>query len=250
MSDETNTLLADATCFRCVPRGMQLPVLIYLAATAAGVSTDPNVLMSNASCIGRCLPKGLQIPALISILDDLLNGEIPVPTCVNVIPDGATYTPGQETGLPQFDLTLVPGRTYQIAFLNNDADFVNGSSGEISSNGTFVASTGPWFLIGTGGGEPVTATICQIQDCNNLVPAGAMYGIFAIYSLTIVAGATYEITWGPNEFAAYDNPNGNIIQYLSTGSGAKTTFTSTSNLLYFFAVDFTGLSVTATICQV
>lgn len=71
MACDPATLVNAATCFEnCFPPGMELPVMIYLAAQIAGVDVSNqsaiNALMGKASCM-TCIPVGMQWPALIGI---------------------------------------------------------------------------------------------------------------------------------------------------------------------------------------
>lgn len=69
MACDPATLVDAAKCIECgIPQGMQLPVLIYLAAQIAGTSTDPAILIENAKCIECGIPQGMQLAVLISIL--------------------------------------------------------------------------------------------------------------------------------------------------------------------------------------
>ncbi len=67
MACDPQTLIAGATCLECnVPPGMQLPVLIALAAQIAGVSADPQSLVASAAPL-QAIPDGLRLPVLISL---------------------------------------------------------------------------------------------------------------------------------------------------------------------------------------
>lgn len=51
--DDPNALMKDAACFNsCVPAGMQGPVELFLLATIAGGSMDPDVLAQQATAAG------------------------------------------------------------------------------------------------------------------------------------------------------------------------------------------------------
>lgn len=56
-----------------LPTGMQLPALITLFAEIAGVSADPETLMSNAKCVYSCVPVGMQLPVLIDLAQQILD---------------------------------------------------------------------------------------------------------------------------------------------------------------------------------
>lgn len=65
---DTNALMNSARCIdQCIPKDMQLPVLIWIVATANSLSTDPNTLMENAKCIESCVPDGMRLPVLIAL---------------------------------------------------------------------------------------------------------------------------------------------------------------------------------------
>ena len=57
----------SAKCIQCgIPEGMELSVLIYLAATAAGIDpTNTKALMDNSKCIQCGIPEVMQLPVLI-----------------------------------------------------------------------------------------------------------------------------------------------------------------------------------------
>jgi hypothetical protein len=54
-----NSLEEAAKCFKCIPKGMQSEVMIYLLATIAKESLDPTTLMAKAACF-KCIPAGMQ----------------------------------------------------------------------------------------------------------------------------------------------------------------------------------------------
>ena len=55
------------------PPGMQLPVLIALAAQIAGVSADPATLVANAKCLECGIPPGMQLSVLIYLACQIAN---------------------------------------------------------------------------------------------------------------------------------------------------------------------------------
>lgn len=68
MACDPTTLVDQAKCIECgIPTGMQLPVLIALAAQIAGVSADPQTLMNLAKCDECQVPVGLEWPVLIAL---------------------------------------------------------------------------------------------------------------------------------------------------------------------------------------
>lgn len=70
---EINTWLQEARCNSCIPKGEQLPVIIYLLQQLAENTMTPNELMAAAKC-NRCIPVGEQLPVVIYLLDALVNG--------------------------------------------------------------------------------------------------------------------------------------------------------------------------------
>ena len=64
--------LPNVPCIdRCTPPGMQLAVLIVLAAQWGGLSTDPNTLLANAKCFTQCIPRGMQMGVLVSLAQQI-----------------------------------------------------------------------------------------------------------------------------------------------------------------------------------
>ena len=63
--------LPNVPCIdRCTPPGMQLAVLIVLAAEWGGLSTDPNPLLANAKCF-KCIPPGMQLGVAVSLAQQI-----------------------------------------------------------------------------------------------------------------------------------------------------------------------------------
>ena len=63
--------LPNVPCIdRCTPPGMQLAVLIVLAAEWGGLSTDPNTLLANAKCF-KCIPPKMQLGVAVSLAQQI-----------------------------------------------------------------------------------------------------------------------------------------------------------------------------------
>ena len=79
MATDPNELIEQAKCFNCkIPRGMLLPVLIYMLDNAINgngenMSTDPNVLMQQATCYDCKIPVGMQMSVLVSQINSIIN---------------------------------------------------------------------------------------------------------------------------------------------------------------------------------
>jgi hypothetical protein len=116
MAADTNALMNDAKCIeQCMPRGMQLPVLISLFAQIAGVSVDTNSLIDGAKCIEQCVPQGFQLPILISLLNQIVSGGGSISgggnvTCGAGVP---TSTPSSGCGIYQQTDSIPPGLMWQ-----------------------------------------------------------------------------------------------------------------------------------------
>jgi len=71
---DPQTIVANAKCIECgVPAGMQLAVLIALAANIAGVSPDPQNLINLATCMQCNIPDGMRLPILIYLACQIAN---------------------------------------------------------------------------------------------------------------------------------------------------------------------------------
>lgn len=66
--DSASLLTASNCLISCIPDGAKDAVLIYLLATQAGVSTDPNTLIANSRQIDCCVPKGLRDAIIAQLL--------------------------------------------------------------------------------------------------------------------------------------------------------------------------------------
>ena len=76
-SADINTVLDGAKCVdSTIPRGMQLPVLIYIFAKLANMQVDPNALIEQAKCINAYIPAGLQVSVLILLSSYIQQGQI------------------------------------------------------------------------------------------------------------------------------------------------------------------------------
>jgi hypothetical protein len=74
----TNALIDQAKCIDlCVPRGMQLAVLIGIFADIAGMDpTDTNALIRLGTCIDGCIPPGMQLAVLNGLINSVTNGDV------------------------------------------------------------------------------------------------------------------------------------------------------------------------------
>lgn len=63
-STDPNVLVGNASCLACIPDGMKLDVLIWIFTQLAAVTTDPNVLLANSACLA-CIPEGSKLDVLI-----------------------------------------------------------------------------------------------------------------------------------------------------------------------------------------
>ena len=72
----TDSLANQAKCIdQCIPKGMQMAVLIAVFAKLAGMSTtDTNALIAKATCIDQCIPPGMQISVLNGLANQILAG--------------------------------------------------------------------------------------------------------------------------------------------------------------------------------
>lgn len=61
MADNTtiDDLEQAAACMKCIPRGEQPEVIIYLLNQISGLNLTPEQLMANAACY-KCIPQGMQ----------------------------------------------------------------------------------------------------------------------------------------------------------------------------------------------
>jgi hypothetical protein len=72
---DTNALLEAAKCAPCIPKGMEMAVVITLLQEIAGNTMTPNELMNAATCIHCTIPKGMQLEVAIYLLDNLFNSQ-------------------------------------------------------------------------------------------------------------------------------------------------------------------------------
>lgn len=72
-ADTSASLTAGAACLDCIPKGMQMPVLISIFAQIAGMSADAATLVSDARCL-QCIPHGMQMPVLIYLAQQIIAG--------------------------------------------------------------------------------------------------------------------------------------------------------------------------------
>lgn len=68
---DPNVLMQAADCMKCIPGGMEGPVIIYLLQQIAGNTMTANQLMQEAACL-KCIPAGLQLTVQNYLLDQIL----------------------------------------------------------------------------------------------------------------------------------------------------------------------------------
>lgn len=64
-------LIAAGACYKCIPKGLEMPVLIYLLNTVAGSNLTVEQLIEAAKCY-KCIPTGMQQEVVIYLLDAIL----------------------------------------------------------------------------------------------------------------------------------------------------------------------------------
>ncbi len=68
VSCEPAELIANATCLdQCIPKGLQLAVLILLFGELVDMPSDAQTLLDNATCLDQCIPDGAKMSVLISL---------------------------------------------------------------------------------------------------------------------------------------------------------------------------------------
>jgi len=69
-------LIANSSCYKCIPTGMQNEVIIYLLNSILGTNLTPQQLMDAAvsyqSTSFNCIPAGMQNEVIIYLLDQLV----------------------------------------------------------------------------------------------------------------------------------------------------------------------------------
>jgi hypothetical protein len=78
MATDPNVLMSNVSCLDCtVPQGLLLPVLIALLdnlSSSTSMATDPNTLIAQAVCIDCNIPQGMQMPVLIGLIAAISSG--------------------------------------------------------------------------------------------------------------------------------------------------------------------------------
>lgn len=99
-------LIQATACLKCIPRGMQREVMIYLLAQLAGVPADAGSLINAAACL-KCIPTGMQDEVITYLLCQLAGGVTPAVDCAMITGDGAPtgVTTPQFTGQLYYDST-------------------------------------------------------------------------------------------------------------------------------------------------
>lgn len=67
---DPNTLLEDSKCNKCIPKGEENAVIIYLLQQIAQNTMTPNELMEASKCF-KCIPAGMQTEVIIYLLDQI-----------------------------------------------------------------------------------------------------------------------------------------------------------------------------------
>lgn len=73
ISCEPSSLASAASCYQCIPKEMQMPILIKLFCTISGMTCEPSSLAQSATCFA-CIPQNLQMPVLIYLACAIANG--------------------------------------------------------------------------------------------------------------------------------------------------------------------------------
>jgi hypothetical protein len=72
-STQPDILLAQSSCYQCVPDGMQLEVIISLLNAITGLNLTPAQLIDAARCYD-CVPVGMYPEAQTMMLQSILTG--------------------------------------------------------------------------------------------------------------------------------------------------------------------------------
>ena len=56
----------------CLPKGLQMAVLILLFGELVDMPSDPDTLLSDAKCLDQCIPDGAKMSVLISLACQLV----------------------------------------------------------------------------------------------------------------------------------------------------------------------------------
>lgn len=71
---DPNELMQAATCAQCIPKGMELPVIIWLVQQYVENTMTTDQLLQAASCY-KCIPADMQLVVLIYLLDQFLQSQ-------------------------------------------------------------------------------------------------------------------------------------------------------------------------------
>jgi hypothetical protein len=167
VATDSTSLMAAAACYECqIPDGMKMPVLIYLAVQAAGLTgaqATPAYLVQQASCLECSIPPGLELPVLISLMCSILSGSASAsppspPVMTDLIPAGTTF--------PAFGYNMVSlltvGASYILTWGTAETRLQDGTSA-INNPGagqqySFTYAGEVFSLFGSTG-QLVTATL-------------------------------------------------------------------------------------------
>lgn len=72
-STQPDVLLAQSSCYQCVPVGMQREVAIALLNSITGLNLTPAQLLDRSSCY-QCIPVGMMPEAQTMMLESILIG--------------------------------------------------------------------------------------------------------------------------------------------------------------------------------
>lgn len=70
---DPSALELSASCYKCIPKGMQPEVMIYLLNQILGTGQTPQQLMDASNCF-RCVPAGMQEEVMTYLLCQIANG--------------------------------------------------------------------------------------------------------------------------------------------------------------------------------
>jgi len=143
MPCDPNTLLAQATCYRCLLIGDLFPAveIVLLCAWRDGeaISCDPQALVAQASCIRSCIPPGMMAAVKTAILCDIASCVGPTaPSGVAAAAAGAlvldvtwTDNSSNETGFDVRWRNLTTGG----AFVNAPSEPPNATTATVDASG-------------------------------------------------------------------------------------------------------------------
>lgn len=72
-STQPDVLLAQSSCYQCIPDGMQREVAIALLNQITGLNLTPAQLLDRSSCY-QCIPDGMHDEVQTMMLESILTG--------------------------------------------------------------------------------------------------------------------------------------------------------------------------------